>query len=188
MDRKERERILGEWGVRDESLRERAERRLLERDLEGSPLLGRPLPRRMRNFRPAVDTYVVSLGGPPAYMRRLKAIELETEEHERRLREAWRSLAVECAGDREGFARRWRETAEGWSFDAVNDLIDRHNRWYPAEARLAMDPRSRDFVPVGGRPYRRRPLDAAWVLDRFPPRLDAALAPQEEGGERCSHS
>jgi hypothetical protein len=32
-----------------------------------------------------------------------------------------------------------------------------------------MDPRTRDFVLVGGAPYRRRPLDAEWILDRFPP-------------------
>ena len=31
-----------------------------------------------------------------------------------------------------------------------------------------MDPRTRDFVKVGGKPYRREPLDAAWILDRFP--------------------
>jgi hypothetical protein len=31
-----------------------------------------------------------------------------------------------------------------------------------------MDPRSRDFVRVGGRPYRRDPLDTGWVLERFP--------------------
>jgi len=31
-----------------------------------------------------------------------------------------------------------------------------------------MDPRSRDFVKVGGRHYRREPLDAAWVLERWP--------------------
>ena len=31
-----------------------------------------------------------------------------------------------------------------------------------------MDPRSRDFVKVGGRPYRREPLDTAWILERFP--------------------
>ena len=47
----------------------------------------------------------------------------------------------------------------------MNELIDRHNRWYPIEARLPMDPRSRDFVKIGGRPYRREPLDAAWMLD-----------------------
>ena len=31
-----------------------------------------------------------------------------------------------------------------------------------------MDPRTRDFVKVGGRPYRREPLDASWILARFP--------------------
>ena len=58
--------------------------------------------------------------------------------------------------------------AEHWNFSEVNDLIDRHNRWYPIEARLAMDPRTRDYVKVGGRPYRREPLDLAWILERFP--------------------
>ncbi len=31
-----------------------------------------------------------------------------------------------------------------------------------------MDPRTRDYVKVGGRPYRREPLDAGWILERFP--------------------
>jgi hypothetical protein len=104
-------------------------------------------------------------------MRRLRQIELETEQHEQRLAEAWRELADECAGDGQAFTRRWRRTAERWSFTAVNELIDRHNRWFPTEARLPMDPRSGDFVLVAGRPYRRRPLDAAWALERFPPEL-----------------
>ena len=54
------------------------------------------------------------------------------------------------------------------TIDKVNKLIDQHNRNFPAESRLPMDPRSRDFVPVGGRPYRRDLLDAAWVLGHFP--------------------
>ena len=58
--------------------------------------------------------------------------------------------------------------AERWSFSEVNDLIDRHNRWYPMEARLPMDPRTGDFVLVNGESYRKRPLDARWVLERFP--------------------
>jgi hypothetical protein len=32
-----------------------------------------------------------------------------------------------------------------------------------------MDPRTRDFVKIGGRSYRRDPLDAASILDRLPP-------------------
>jgi hypothetical protein len=31
-----------------------------------------------------------------------------------------------------------------------------------------MDPKTRDFVRVGGRPYRRESLDAGWILTRFP--------------------
>jgi hypothetical protein len=37
-----------------------------------------------------------------------------------------------------------------------------------------MDPKTGDFVLLDGRPYRRRPLDAAWVLERFPPVLARA--------------
>ena len=176
MHRKDREAILGEWGLRDSTARELAEQTLLDRDLEGSPLKGKALPARLRNFRPAVDLYVVSLGGPLPYMQRLREIELETEAHERRLVEARQELAAACAGDPAAFARRWRKTAERWSFTAVNDLIDRHNRWYPAEARLPRDPRSRDYVLVGGKPYRRRPLDASWILERFPPELESDRA------------
>ena len=93
-------------------------------------------------------------------MRRLRQIEDETERHLERL-----------AGPTHEARRRpdaWRRDRRALELLEVNDLIERHNRWYPLEARLAMDPRSRDFVKVGGRPYRREPLDAAWILERFP--------------------
>jgi hypothetical protein len=173
--RKDREAILGEFGLRDPTARELTEQALLELDLEDSSLRGKPLHGRLRNFRPAVDRYVAALGGPLHYMRRLRDIELETERHEQRLAEAWHELAASC-GDADEFARRWHATAGRWSFVAVNELIDRHNRWYPAEARLPMDPRSRDFVLVGGKPYRLEPLDTAWILERFPPVLSLARA------------
>jgi hypothetical protein len=54
-------------------------------------------------------------------------------------------------------------------FDEVNDLIERHNLWYPVESRLPMDPRTGDFALVNGRDYRLAPLDADWILQRFPP-------------------
>ena len=77
--------------------------------------------------------------------------------------------------DPEEFAREWRATAERWSFAQVNELIDRHNRNFPAEARLPMDPRTRDFVQINGRPYRREPLDAGWILARWPAERSEAL-------------
>jgi hypothetical protein len=56
----------------------------------------------------------------------------------------------------------------------LNDLIDRHNRWYPVESRLPMDPRTGDYARVNGRDYRLEPLDAEWVLERLPADLSSA--------------
>jgi hypothetical protein len=176
MQRWEREQILGEWGVRDATLAEGEDARRLREDLEGSPLKGRPLDRRLRNFRPDVDRYVASLGGPLPYMQRLRAIDEATREHETRLAAAWRALAEACSEDPAWFSRRWRRLAARWSFFELNELIDRHNRYFPAEARLPMDPRTGDFVLLAGQPYRKQPLDSEWVLARFPPSLDAAAA------------
>ena len=152
------EEIIGEWGVRDVTPPSQAERERLLADRELNPLAGKPLRRRLRNFRTEIDNYLASVGGPPPYMQRLRMIEDAIEDHLERLREAYATAEP----------GRWRALAERWNFSEVNDLIERHNRWYPVEARLAMNPRTRDFVTVGGRDYRREPLDAAWILERFP--------------------
>jgi len=107
-------------------------------------------------------------------MRRLREIEDEIDRHERRLGEAWRALAKDVA-DPADFAAAWKGLASSWRFARVNELIDRHNANFPVEARLAMDPRTRDFVRVNGRSYEREPLDERWILERFPPDRDAAL-------------
>ncbi len=106
-------------------------------------------------------------------MRRLRTIEAEVERHEAELTERWLELAAE-APDAEAFAREWRQTARSWSFAQVNELIDRHNRYFPAEARLPMDPRTRDFVKINGRSYLREPLDEQWILSGWPADLGAA--------------
>jgi len=160
MQKRRPEEIIGEWGVRDVTPPSQRERERLEADRELNPLIGKPLRRRLRNFHVEADNYLASLGGPLPYMRRLREIELGTERHLERLAEAY----AEHGGD----PAAWRRLAGRWDFGDINDLIDRHNRYYPIEARLRMDPRTRDFVKVGGKPYRREPLDARWILTRFP--------------------
>ena len=152
------EEIIGEWGVRDVTPPSQKERARLDADRETNPLIGKPLRRRLRNFRSEADTYLAALGGPLPYMQRLRQIDDLIAAHEARLAEAHAGTSPDA----------WKQTAERWDFSEVNDLIERHNRWYPVEARLAMDPRTRDYVKVGGRPYRREPLDASWILERFP--------------------
>ena len=166
MRQDERESLLREDVPRAETARERRQLEAVAEDLSSSPLRGRPLPVRLRNFRPAAEGYLASLGGPLPYMQRLREIERLMNAHEEALAAERARLARE--GDDDGAAESWRHVAAAWRFDEVNDLIARHNRWYPVEARLPMDPRRGDFALVNGRDYRLRPLDAAWVLERFP--------------------
>jgi hypothetical protein len=161
MDRRERERIMRQGVVRPETPRERRQRANLEQDLVEHPLTGRPLRRRFRNFTADPGSYLASLGGPLPYMTRLREIAARVERHERELAERHRELGGDAAG--------WRRHAERVDFSEVNELIDTHNRWYPVEARLPMDPRTGDYALVNGERYSRRRLDAEWVLSRFPP-------------------
>ena len=67
----------------------------LAEDLAGSPLVGKPLPLRLRNFRPSADSYLASLGGPLPYMVRLREIDVQTTAHVVRLEAEWRALEAE---------------------------------------------------------------------------------------------
>jgi hypothetical protein len=168
MERAERERILRQGAVRANDPRDAALARALDEDLEGSPLHGRAVRQRLRNFVAAADSYLAALGGPLPYMQRLRTIADETEQHEEELRRRWDELVAECDGDEHELARRWRRVAERWNFAAVNELIEKHNRYYPLETRLPMDPRTGDFALVNGERYEKKPLDPDWVLERFP--------------------
>lgn len=167
MDRKERERILGEHQPRPTTERERRENERLAEDLRDSTLTGKPLPRRLRNWNASPEAYALAVAGPPAHAQRLREIEDLIAGHEAEIRRD-RDELRRTEPDPGRRARRWREYAQQKSFYAVNDLIERHNRWYPAEARLAMDPRTGDFVKRGGRSYRLEPLGPGWILERFP--------------------
>jgi len=164
-----------------ETPKERRDLAALAADLEDSPVLGEALPLRLRNFRPSSEKYLASLSGPLAYMVRLRDIDRLTAKLEAELEDAWHELAVECAGDEVRFERHWRERTAAVVFVEVNDLIERHNRWYPAESRLPMDPVRRDYALVNGRDYRRRLLDEEWVLERFPARLELAEHGRQTG-------
>jgi hypothetical protein len=107
-------------------------------------------------------------------MLRLREIETVFQAERRRLDAAYRALLEARSHDPERFSRRWRRLAHAWRFEHLNDLVREHNTWYPVEASLPMDPRTRDYRPVRGASYRRLELDANWVLEHFPPDPQAA--------------
>jgi hypothetical protein len=138
--------------------------RLVSRTLDQRDL-GRPLSERTRLTRRSVEEYLKA-GGRPRWMERLLEIDRGIARERRRLDRAYRALREQSPAEQ--FADRWRETVGGWRFDAINELIGQHNDWYPIERDLPMDLRTRDYVRVGGRSYRRQPLDADWALAQFP--------------------
>lgn len=142
--------------VLPETPRQRRDLDGLEQDLIDNPFTGRPLRQRYRNFKSDASSYLTSLGGPLPYMTRLREIAALVARHERELQEAHQTLESD----------EWREYVRKLDFGEVNYLIERHNRWYPIEARLAMDPRTGEYVLVNGEHYAKRPLDARWALDR----------------------
>jgi uncharacterized protein YchJ len=141
----------------------------------------RRLRRRVLAEPASVESYLRG-NSPPRYMQRLRQIETEFATQCRRLRVAYEALLEEHGDDAALFARRWRARAQAWRFDQLNDLVREHNAWYPVEASLPMDPRTRNFVPVRGGSYRRLELGARWVLEHFPPdpaqRTDAPELPK----------
>jgi hypothetical protein len=136
---------------------------------------GKPLSRRQRQTRRTLEAYLRA-GVVPRYMQRLREIEQERRRHLAWLDRAYKQLLERCGGDTEAFARRWTQTARSWRFDKVNQLVREHNEWYPIERQLPMDPRTRDYVKVRGRSYRREELGPDWVLEHFPARPQDADA------------
>jgi hypothetical protein len=165
--RAEHDEILRQQVVLPQTPRERRELAALDEELRSIALTGKPLPLRLRNFRTSAEAYLAATGGPLPYMLRLHEIELQIAAHEVALESAWRETAEACESEERAFASRWHAVASRWAFDETNDLIERHNRWYPTESRLPMDPATGDFALVNGSDYRRSPLDGEWVLSRF---------------------
>jgi hypothetical protein len=144
---------------------------LVKKDLDATTGLGKPISSRARSSRRTVEAYLKA-GVRPRWMERIGDIDAGIARERRQLARVYRALQGECAGDPALFAARWRARARGWDFDELNALIEQHNAWYPIERDLPLNPRTGDYVRVGGRSYRRPILGEQWVLEQFPAQVD----------------
>lgn len=154
-------------GVHDDSEHSPAERALW-RAIDDAPGVGKPLSRASIERERTLEGYLLGQE-PPAWMRRAAEIERLTRRHERQLEAARDRLRELHPEDRAARQQRWHDLVATWNFREVNTLIEQHNEWYPIERRLAIHPRTGEYVTVGGgRSYRREPLTAEWALAKFP--------------------
>lgn len=73
------------------------------------------------------------------------------------------------AEDPESFPERWRAFASAARYDELNDLVRKHNLYYPMERDLPMNPRTGEYVMTHGRSFLRPEVTPAWILENFPP-------------------
>ena len=144
-----------------------AAERLVRKDLDETTGIGKPLSSQARMAQRTVEAYLKA-GVRPRWMERIAEIDQSIAAQKRRLARSHRVLREECGNDPVLFAERWRAFAARCRFDELNELIRQHNEWYPIERDLPMDLRTRDYVLINGRSYRRTPLSAEWVLEEFP--------------------
>jgi hypothetical protein len=144
--------------------RENPTERLLAPQIDEAREFVPELSRRSAQRQRSLEAYFKA-GDPPRWMTRVTEIENGIAAEKRKLERVYRSLQEQHP---DGFAERWREIARTWRFDELNDLIAEHNEWYPVERRLAVDLRTRDYVLVNGRSYRRPILGPEWILEHFP--------------------
>lgn len=169
------------------SLSRLARRRMTRRQNEEEARISAapPQPGHEKNLSEHVPSSLISVsdqvralavGGAPAWSRRLKRIHDLTAAITAQLHHDWHQVATRSRRDADRFAADWQLHAERVNFGPINELILRHNRYFPIEANLPMDVKTLDYVEFGGGDYRRPLLDAAWILAQFPPDYAAALA------------
>jgi hypothetical protein len=159
-------------GKPDDDIRSPIEKQVAKSFVDPDSGYGKPLSRRTRQTKRTVESYLKA-GVMPRYMERLREIEIGLRTARRSIERAYTKLLEECGHDRDAFAQRWRARAQAMSFERLNEQIREHNDWYPIEANLPMDPRTRDYVLIRGRSYRRPELTPEWILEQFPPRPGA---------------
>jgi hypothetical protein len=93
--------------------------------------------------------------GPPAYMRRLRRIEDMQAAFLRELEEVYEGAVAEL-GEPTLAEERLLHRARLLDLPTLNELIERHNRYYPTEANLRMDVRSRTVMD-GNEPWQPMP-------------------------------
>jgi hypothetical protein len=119
-------------------------------------------------YASVVEAYLKA-GVRPRWMERVTEIDHSIAFHKAQLARRYRQLREQCGDDTAAFAERWRAIAAAARFDDLNELIAQHNDWYPIERDLPIDIRTRDYVLINGRSYRRPVLGEDWILEHFPP-------------------
>jgi hypothetical protein len=101
------------------------------------------------NFHVSLEERVRAAAGIPAYMRRLRRIEDLTEALVEALDEIYEEERAEEDTSEEEAWERVERRAEQLDLSLLDELVERHNEYYPIEANLPVDPATDRFLYMG---------------------------------------
>ena len=126
------------------------------------------------NFKISLADRVRAASGLPPHLRRKRRIEDLEEATVQALAQLLEEAEMEF-GPGEPALAAFRARAREVDLGLINDLIERHNRYYPVEANLPIDVRTGRLM-MGGHPW--QPM-AALTHDDFIARVLGAVRKQE---------
>jgi hypothetical protein len=155
-------------GRRVDSPRERNLASRIDRAIGDSAESARALTIHASPYTLEVTDYLRAAAGPPAWSQRLARIQQLTAEMfellgfalvDHRARYRGRPLDLQAA---------WRQYLDSIDLEPINELIDKHNLYYPTEARLRMQWPSGRYILPSGMEYPLPRLSVANLLTQFP--------------------
>ena len=147
---------------------------LLRQSIRASGLEGKPLNLQSMPFSFNRDATIAGMMGPPAWAVRLKKIHDARVALTARLDAEWGASARRCRTNDE-FACCWRSYVDDLDLGPLNSLIEKHNEYYPIEARLPIIWPTGEYRVPTGVDYPQQMVTAEQVLDQYPPDRDMAL-------------
>ena len=119
------------------------------------------------NFHVPLEERIRAAAGIPAYIRRLRRIEDLTEALVQALDEIFEGELYATQGDEQTAWQAVRNQVQHLDLELLNDLIARHNEYYPIEANLPVEPATGKFLYLG-KPWKPlEPMSAEQLYRRF---------------------
>jgi hypothetical protein len=118
----------------------------------------------IRNFTLSVDERIRALTiGAPAWAIRKRKIEDAEEQWVATLVALREKLETRGTPERD-IEHALRAKADTFDYRKVNELVAQHNRWYPVEANLRIDPKTGDYLVYGRTWHPEAPFTTERIL------------------------
>lgn len=159
-------------GFIDRISRNNARDRLIREKLESHPFsdkcIGKPLNIISVNFTVPLEKTIMSYAGIPEYIQRAKLVEEKTTKIKSDLKLQYDKLEKRVGNNRIKFNKSWENILKSYNFQDINQLIEKHNLFYPQEANLRMDFDTGEYL-LGSDIWRKTPLfSVSLILEELP--------------------